>query len=49
MLEVVVVARTVVFLCGPSRYDKDKGKRVGIKSRGAHTLICEIRQQLPMW
>ena len=29
VLEVVVVARTVVFLSGPSRCDKDKGKRGG--------------------
>ena len=29
VLEVVVVARTVVFLSGPSRCDKDKGKQGG--------------------
>ena len=29
VLEVVVAARTVVFLSGPSKYDKDKGKQGG--------------------
>ena len=29
VMEAVVTARTVVFLSGPSRYDKDKGKQGG--------------------
>lgn len=29
VMEAIVTARTVVFLSGPSRYEKDKGKQGG--------------------